>query len=73
MSDLMFNNTSQNATLTITILEDNLLEVNETFKVDIGVIGKDSSNCLLVQPCSVDISILDNDGNSYSIIHQLNS
>ena len=58
LTDLTFNDTSQNATVTITILDDDILEVDEMFRVEIT---SNSSNCLLLQPNFVDITIKDND------------
>ena len=47
--------------MTIPILDDDLLEINEIFRVEIMAIGNDSMNCTLVQPNVVDVSIIDND------------
>ena len=58
LPDLTFNDTSQNATVTLKILDDNLLEVDEMFRVEIS---SNSSNCVVLQPNFVDIVIKDND------------
>ena len=60
VSKLIFNDTAA-VTVAIEILNDKLLEVNETFRVDLSIIGNDSRNCILVQPNSVVVLILDND------------
>ena len=68
MSEFIFNDTSQEALVVIPILEDELLEINENFRVEIVVIGNDSTNCLLVQPSAVDVVIIDNDSKNLSYL-----
>ena len=46
--------------MTIPILDDDLLEINESFRVEIMAIGNDSINCILLQPNIVDVSVIDN-------------
>ena len=54
-------NTSQSAALTIQIVDDDLLELNETFQVEIGLLDLEDSNCVILQPNVANVTILDND------------
>ena len=58
----MSSNDTGTVTVAIEILNDNVTEVNETFRVDLSIIGNNSDNCVLLQPNSVEVLILDNDG-----------
>lgn len=59
-TDIVFRNTSQ-VSLTVPIAEDALLELNETFKAEISLVRTEDKICVLLQPASVDVTILDND------------
>ena len=54
-------NTSQSAALRIQIVDDDLLELNETFQVEIGFLDVKDSNCVILQPNVSNVTILDND------------
>lgn len=45
----------------VPIMEDALLEANETFKAEINLVRMEDSNCILLEPSIADITILDND------------
>ena len=57
----IFNNISQQASVMVPIMEDALLEANETFKAEINLVRMEDSNCILLEPSIADITILDND------------
>ena len=59
--DFIFTNTSQPALVTVPIMEDGILELNETFRAEISLVEDDESNCVLLQPVIVEVTILDND------------
>lgn len=54
-------NSSQQASVTVPVMDDNQLEINETFRADISVTQKSSKNCIVLQPGTADVTIVDND------------
>ena len=52
---------SQPASVMIPIIDDNVLELNETFRVEIGILNDEDRTCVTLQPNVVDIIIVDND------------
>ena len=56
-------NTSQQASVIITILDDNVFEADKSFQIEIHLIlrSEDRNSCVILQPSAVDITILDND------------
>ena len=59
-ANLTLTNTSQTQ-VTIPIVGDALLERNETFRAEISLVRTEDSNCVILQPDTVDITILDDD------------
>ena len=59
-ANLTLTNTSQ-AQVTVPIVGDALLERNETFRAEINLIRVEDSNCVILQPDTVDITILNDD------------
>ena len=55
MSDL------QPASLTIPIVHDSILELNETFQVEIDILNIEDRTCVALQPSVVDVMIVDDD------------
>lgn len=60
-TDFSFTNTSQQASVTVPIEGDALLELNETFRAEISLVRMEDSNCVLLQPGIVNVTILDDD------------
>ena len=55
-------NTSQQASVIITILDDDVFEANKSFHIEIHLLrSEDRNSCVILQPSVVDITILDND------------
>ena len=55
-------NATQPASVIIpTIVDDNLLELDEIFQVEIGLQNSEDRNCIILQPNVVDITIMDDD------------
>ena len=52
---------SQPASVMIPIIDDNVLELNETFRVEIGILNDEDRTCVTLQPNVVDIIIVDDD------------
>ena len=52
---------SQPASVMIPIIDDDILELNETFRVEIGILNDEDRTCVTLQPNVVDIIIVDND------------
>lgn len=61
-TNFTFTNTSQQALVTVSIVDDAFSEDSEILKVEIRLIGVKDGGCVLLQPNVVDINILDNDG-----------
>ena len=55
MSDL------QPASVMIPIVHDSILELNETFQVEIGILNIEDRTCIALQPSVVDVMIVDDD------------
>ena len=57
-------NTTQPASVIIPIVDDDVLELDETFQAEISLQNSEDRNCVILQPNVVDITILDNDSES---------
>ena len=60
-------NTAQSASMIIPIVNDSITELEEIFQVEISLHDSEDSNCILLQPSVVGITIMDDD--SESCIH----
>ena len=59
---------SQPASVMIPIVHDNVLELNETFQVEIDILNDEDRTCVALQPNVVNVIIVDDDSelqNSY--------
>ena len=54
-------NTSQQTSVTILIVDNNMLEPNESVQIEISLLKSEITNCVILQPSMADITILDND------------
>ena len=60
LEGVIYVNTSQPASVTVKIMDDSVLEPDETFQIKISLLGSDR-NCVILQPSVIDITIIDND------------
>ena len=67
--NLTLTNTSQQASVTVSIVGDALLELNETFRSEINLVGMENSSCVLLLPSSVDVTILDDDSELFVLYY----
>ena len=51
----------------ISILEDTLFEDSEVFKVEISLVVMKDGGCVILQPNVVDVNIMDNDCEFWSL------
>ena len=58
-ADLIHVSTTWQASVTVPITDDTLLELNETFQAEIEFIRNEDSNCVALQPSIADITIVD--------------
>lgn len=49
------------ASVTVLVVEDDLLEINETFIAEISLAQIEDGDCVVLHPSTVEITILDND------------
>ena len=54
--------------MTVPIEGDTLLELNEMFRAEISLVRMEDSNCIVLQPSTVSITILDDDSEFMSHI-----
>lgn len=54
-------NAARPALMTLLIVDDDVLELDETFQVEISLQNSEDENCIILQPNVVDITIMDND------------
>ena len=66
-TNLIFTNTSQQMLVKISVMEDTLFEDSEVFKVEISLVVMKDRGCVLLQSSVVDINILDNDCEFWSL------
>ena len=59
--ELVLSNTSQQVVAVVPIVDDNLLETDETFRAEISLVQMEDSHCVLLLPSTTDVTILDND------------
>ena len=59
---------SQPASVMIPIMDDNVLELNETFQVEIGILNDEDRTCVILQPNVVNVVIVDDDSELCKII-----
>ena len=58
----MFNvNATQPSSVNVTIVDNGILESNETFQVEISLQNSEDSNCVILQPNVIDVTIVDDD------------
>ena len=60
----IYVNATQPASVIIPIVDDKVLELDETFQVEISLQNSEDRNCVILQPNVVDITILDDDSES---------
>ena len=59
-------NASQPTSVTIPIVDDDILKSDEIFQVKVSLQNSEDRDCLILQPNVVDVVILDNDCELYS-------
>ena len=59
--ELILTNTSQQAVAVVSIVDDNLLEINETFRAEISLVLMEDRHCVVLLPSTADVTVLDND------------
>ena len=59
--EFILTNASQQAVAVISIVNDSLLEINETFRAEISLVLMEDRNCVLLLPSAADVTILDYD------------
>lgn len=59
--EFILTNTSQQAVAVISIVDDNLLEIDETFRAEISLVLMEDQHCVVLLPSAADVTILDND------------
>ena len=58
----MFNmNATQPSSVNVTIVDNGILESNEIFQVEISLQNSEDSNCVILQPNVIDVTIVDDD------------
>ena len=57
----MYVSESQPESVMIPIIDDNVLELNETFRVEIGILNDEDRTCVTLQPNVVNVIIVDDD------------
>ena len=57
----MYVSESQSESVMIPIIDDNVLELNETFQVEIGILNNEDRTCVTLQPNVVNVIIVDDD------------
>ena len=60
-------NTTEPASVIIPIVNDSITELDEIFQVEISLHDSEDTNCILLQPSVVNVTIMDDD--SESCIH----
>ena len=60
-SGISFNLSRESYVVVIPVVDDGLLEANETFTAAINLTTMEDSNCVVLVPNTVKITILDND------------
>ena len=61
-ADLIYVNTTQQTSVTVPVLDDAVLELNETFQAEISFVRSEDSSCVILQPSIANITIVDDDG-----------
>ena len=59
--ELILMNNSQQAVAVVSILDDNLLEIDETFRAEICLAHLEDRHCVVLLPSTADVTVLDND------------
>ena len=54
-------NATQPSSVNVTIVDNGILESNETFQVEISLQNSEDSNCVILQPNVIDVTIVDDD------------
>lgn len=54
-------NATQPSVVNVTIVDNGILESNETFQVEISLQNSEDSNCVILQPNVIDVTIVDDD------------
>ena len=69
LEGIIYVSDSQPALVMIPIIvDDNILESNETFQVEIGILNTEDRKCIALQPNVVDITIMDDDSELSKIL-----
>ena len=58
---IIYVSESQPASVMIPIIDDDILELNETFQVEIGILNDEDRTCVTLQPNVVNVIIVDDD------------
>ena len=54
--------TDVSQSIVFTIINDDLLEIDETFTAEISLARMEDKDCLILRPSTAEITILDDDG-----------
>ena len=54
-------NATQPSVVNVTIVDNGILESNETFQVEISLQNSEDSNCVILLPNVIDVTIVDDD------------
>ena len=54
-------NATQPSLVNVTIVDNGILESNEIFQVEISLQNSEDSNCVILQPNVIDVTIVDDD------------
>lgn len=54
-------NATQPSSVNVTIVDNGILESNETFQVEISLQNSEDSNCVILLPNVIDVTIVDDD------------
>lgn len=65
LEETIYVNASQPTSVMIPIVDNDILESDKTFQVEIGLQNSEDRNCVIVQPNVFDIMILDDDCELY--------
>ena len=62
------NESQPASSVMILIVHDNVLELNEIFRVEIGILDNEDRTCVTLQPNVVEVIIVDDDSESRTVM-----
>ena len=62
------NESQPASSVMILIVHDNVLELNETFRIEIGILDNEDRTCVTLQPNVVEVIIVDDDSESRTVM-----